>query len=219
MLAVARRNSRGSVNWQPSPGLGHTPLWAPYYRCTGALLNTNSSNNGNNNYSSSYKLRWWTHPQVQYGCYHPLRPEKRAGAFEGSSGQDHTLCGGLSSFLKIGVLPKEGLLALVGSIGKHTQWFQIIQKHSSTYLPPRVMNGIFLNDGRAGFCFFVFFDSFCFFWSFVYYPECFWMFLNDYVFFLFPVCCFLLLAILCVVVLLVLKLRYWGALHYPYPKP
>ena len=27
----------------------------------------------------------------------------------------------LISFLKIGVLPKEGLLALVGSIGKHTQ--------------------------------------------------------------------------------------------------
>ena len=34
------------------------------------------------------------------------------------------------------------------------------------------------------------------------------MFLNDYVFFLFPVCLFLLLAILCVVALLVLKLRY-----------
>ena len=183
MLAVARRNSRGSVNWQPSPGLGHTPLWAPYYRCTGALLNTNSSNNGNNNYSSSYKLRWWTHPQVQYGCHHPLRPEKRAGAFEGSSGQDHTLCGGLSSFLKIGVLPKEGLLALVGSIGKHTQSFQIIQKHSSTYLPPCVMNGIFFEWWAGWFLyFFVFFRFFVFFWfflfffwSFVYYPECFWM--------------------------------------------
>ena len=61
------------------------------------------------------------------------------------------------SFLKIGVLPKEGLLALVGSIGKHTQSFQIIQKHSSTYLPPCVMNGIFLKAGRAGFCMFLYF--------------------------------------------------------------
>ena len=106
------------------------------------------------------------------------------------------------SFLKIGVLPKEGLLALVGSIGKHTQSFQIIQKHSSTYLPPCVMNGIVF-EWWAGwflylFVFFWFFWSFCiflilfgFFWSFVYYPECFWMFLNDYVFFLFPVCFFL----------------------------
>ena len=108
------------------------------------------------------------------------------------------------SFLKIGVLPKEGLLALVGSIGKHTQSFQIIQKHSSTYLPPCVMNGISFEWWAGWFLyFFVVFWFFLFFWFvcillilFVFFlifcvlSWVFLMFLNDYVFFLFPVCFF-----------------------------
>ena len=95
------------------------------------------------------KNLWWPRPGhalAQLGRGHAQEDQQED--IEGASGE---------SFLKIGVLPKEGLLALVGSIGKHTQSFQIIQKHSSTYLPPCVMNGIFLNDGRAGFVFFVFF--------------------------------------------------------------
>ena len=94
-------------------------------------------------------LQRWSNVRGQASCKRQMWWQRGTGSGSGNK-KAHLVVPPymdmLNSFLKIGVLPKEGLLALVGSIGKHTQSFQIIQNHSSTYLPPCVMNGIFLND-------------------------------------------------------------------------
>ena len=83
-------------------------------------------------------LQRWSNVRGQASCKRQMWWQRGTGSGSGNK-KAHLVVPPymdmLNSFLKIGVLPKEGLLALVGALGNirnHSKSFKIIQAH--TYL-------------------------------------------------------------------------------------